>query len=310
MNIVEDIKAKGVNGQNYLIMDSPGSGKTYSIAWLAHHLSSLHDINNMPIYNSVVVITDRLVVDNQLQEAILSVPHVEGTVETMGDDCNSEDLANALNNDTKIIVSSIQKFSFILDKVSPMADKKFAIIIDECHSSTKGSYMSNVGKALSQEEARKKDEEEIDNQDIINNAIETDILKSKKHANITLLGFSATPKKKTLELFGTKYYGEGDEVSSKPFTIYSMQQAIEEGFILDVLKHYTTYKTYFKINKKINNNPEYKKKKTEKAVLKYANLRPENIKQKVENLDGPTSYLTYDNFPIKLYSSLIEDTRV
>lgn len=280
-NVINDIKNNGVSGQNYLIMDSPGSGKTYSIAWLAHHLASLHDDNDKPIYNSVVVITDRLVVDNQLQKAILSINHEEGTVETMDESCSAEDLASALNSDTKIIVSSIQKFSFILEKVSPMADKTFAIIIDECHSSTKGNYMSNVGKALSQEEVTKF-EEEKDDEDIINEAIEADIKRSKKHNNLTLIGYSATPKKKTLELFGTKYYDGTDEVKSRPFTIYSMQQAIEEGFIIDVLKNYTTYKTYWKVNKKIEDNPEYKKKKTQKAVLKYANLQPENIKQKVE----------------------------
>lgn len=282
--VINDILEKGVSGQNYLIMDSPGSGKTYSIAWLAHHLASLHDENDNPIYNSVIVITDRLVVDDQLQKAILRVPHVEGTVETMGDECSSEDLAEALNNDTKVIVSSIQKFSFILDKVSPMSEKRFAIIIDECHSSTKGSYMSNVGKALSQEEATYVEDDDRDDEDKINEAIEADIQRSKKHLNLTLIGFSATPKKKTLELFGTKYTDpeNPDQMRSRPFSVYSMQQAIEEGFILDVLKNYTTYKTYFKINKKIADNPEYKKKKTEKAVLKYANLQPENIKQKVE----------------------------
>lgn len=278
--IINDIQANGVNGQNYLIMDSPGSGKTYSISWLAHHLACLHDENDDPIYNAVIVITDRKVVDGQLQEAVLRIPHESGIVEVMDDDCTSEDLANALNNNTRIIVSTIQKFSFILDRVSPMSDKKFAIIIDECHSSTKGSYISNVGKALSQEAV---DELEYESaEDEINNAIEADILRSHKHQNITLLGYSATPSKKTTELFGTKTTDENGDVISKPFTCYSMQQAIEEGFILDVLKNYTTYKTYFKTNKKVADNPEYKKKQIQKAVLKYANLRPENIEQKVE----------------------------
>lgn len=278
--ILADITSKGVSGQNYLIMDSPGSGKTYSISWLAHHLACLHDLSNEPVYNAVIVITDRKVVDGQLQDAVLRIPHESGTVEVMDDDCTSEDLAMALNNKTRIIVSTIQKFSFILDKVSPMSDKKFAIIIDECHSSTKGSYMSNVGRALSQEAV---DVEEYENaEDEINDAIEADIQRSHKHQNITLLGFSATPSKKTIELFGTKTQDENGEVTSKPFTCYSMQQAIEEGFILDVLKNYTTYTTYFKTNKKVADNPEYKKKQIQKAVLKYANLQPENIEQKVE----------------------------
>ena len=279
--ILADIEEKGVKGQNYLIMDSPGSGKTYSIAWLAHHLASLHDDKNKPIYDSVMVITDRVVVDDQLQKAILRVNHVEGTVETMSDDCTSADLAAAINNETKIIVSTIHKFSFILNSVAPMADKKFAIVIDECHSSTKGSLMTNVGKSLSQEAVNVNSEEEIDDEDEINNAIVASIKSSKKHSHITLIGYSATPKKKTLELFGTKTKDEKGDAISRPFSTYSMQQAIEEGFILDVLKNYTTYKTYFKVNKKIADNKEYKKKKTQRAILKYANLQPENIEGKV-----------------------------
>lgn len=278
--ILSDIKSKGISGQNYLIMDSPGSGKTYSISWLTHQLACLHDEHNNPVYDSVIVITDRKVVDGQLQDAVLLVPHEPGTVEVMDDDCSSEDLAHALNSKSRIIVSTIQKFSFILDKVSPMSDKKFAIIIDECHSSTKGAYMSNVGKALSQEAVVEEEYESAE--DEINAAIEADINRSHKHDNITLIGYSATPSKKTIELFGTKCKDENGEVMSKPFTCYSMQQAIEEGFILDVLKNYTTYKTYFKTNKKVADNPAYKKKQIQKAVLKYANLRPENIEQKVE----------------------------
>ena len=163
-----------------------------------------------------------------------------------------------------------------------MIDKKFAIIIDECHSSTKGSYMSNVGKVLSQEEAMAFSEDS--DEDLINEIIERDLKRSKKQQHITLLGFSATPKKKTLELFGTKIQ-DGDNARSTPFTVYSMQQAVEEGFILDVLKHYTTYKTYFKTNKKIEDNPKFKKTKMHKAVIKYAMLQPENIEQKAEIIE-------------------------
>jgi len=281
--ILTDIQTNGVKGQNYLIMDSPGSGKTYSIAWLAHHLASLHDNNDNPIYDSVMIIADRVVVDEQLQKAVLRVNHVPGTVVIMDDDCSSDDLAKAINNETKIIVSTIQKFSYILGDVNPMADKKFAIIIDECHSSTKGSYMDKVGKSLSQTAANiTPDDEELDDEDTINNAILASLKSSKKHNHITLIGYSATPKKKTLELFGTKTTDEKGEVISRAFTTYSMQQAIEEGFILDVLKNYTTYKTYFKVNKKIDGNKVYKKKKTQRAILKYADLQPENIEGKVE----------------------------
>lgn len=283
--IVDDVKNKGVNGQNYLIMDSPGSGKTYSIAWLAHHLCSLHDASQKSIYDTIIVMTDRLVVDGQLQKAIMLVPHTIGTVEVMNKDCTSADLAKALNSGTRIIVSSVQKFSFILEKVKPLSDKSFAIIIDECHSSTKGSYLANAKKALSQEEARIEDTnaDNEDDQDKINEAIEDDITKSGKQKNITFFGFSATPKKKTLELFGTKVASiEKGGMVSVPFTTYSMQQAIEEGFILDVLTNYTTYETYFQINKLIKDNPEYEKTRTSRAIYKYAMLHPTNIAQKIE----------------------------
>ena len=282
--IVKDVKEKGVNGQNYLVMDSPGSGKTYSIAWLAHHLASLHDSNNKNIYDSVIVITDRLVVDSQLQDAMLRIPHEEGEVTVMDDDSSSTDLSTAINSGDKIIVSTIQKFSYILAKVNPNKDKHYAIIIDECHSSTKGNYIANTTKALSAEEARAEDEanDNKDGQDDINDAIEEDIARTGKQENITFFGFSATPKKKTLERFGTKTTDEEGKVISSPFTCYSMQQAIDEGFILDVLRNYTTYDTYFHINKIIKDNPEFKKAKTQRAIYRYAMLHPTNIKQKIE----------------------------
>lgn len=283
-NIINDVISRGVGGQNYLIKDSPGSGKTYSIAWLAHHLASLH-IKNQPVYDSIIVVTDRLVVDDQLQKAILRIPHTEGCVEVMDENCTSEELAHALNSNTKIIVSSIQKFSFILEKVKPLKSCKFAIIIDECHSSTKGAYITNAKKALSQTEAQIEDAsaDNQDEQDAINEAIEKDIESSGKQMNITFFGYSATPKRKTLELFGTKIPSKDDgKILSVPFSEYSMQQAIEEEFILDVLQNYTTYDTYFKINKIIHDNPEYEKTRTQRAIYRYAMLHPTNIAQKIE----------------------------
>lgn len=282
--IINDVKSKGVAGQNYLVMDSPGSGKTYSIAWLAHHLASLHDSNNKNIYDSVIIITDRLVVDSQLQDAMLRIPHESGEVTVMDDSASSSDLSDAINNGDKIIVSTIQKFSYILAKVNPNKDKHYAIIIDECHSSTKGNYIANTTKALSAEEARAEDEanDNKDGQDEITEAIESDIARTGKQENITFFGFSATPKKKTLERFGTKTTNDEGKVVSSPFTCYSMQQAIDEGFILDVLKNYTTYETYFHINKIIKDNPEFKKAKTQRAIYRYAMLHPTNIKQKIE----------------------------
>lgn len=282
--ILNDVKAKGIAGQNYLIMDSPGSGKTYSISWLSHHLSNIHNASNEAIFDSVIVITDRLVVDGQLQKAILFTPHEEGTVEVMDDNCNSDDLAKAINTGTRIIVSTIQKFSFILAKVGPMKEKHFAVVIDECHSSTKGHYLENTSKALSMESIDQQDEssEDVDGEDFINDVLESDREKSGKQNNIVFFGFSATPKKKTREKFGTPVTTEDGKIKKVPFTCYSMQQAIEEGFILDVLKNYTTYETYFKTNKKVADNPEFKQNKTQKAIYRYAMLHPTNIKQKIE----------------------------
>lgn len=282
--IITDVKEKGVSGQNYLVMDSPGSGKTYSIAWLAHHLASLHDKDNKNIYDSVIIITDRLVVDSQLQNAMLRIPHEDGEVTVMDDNASSNDLSIAINNGDKIIVSTIQKFSYILAKVNPNKDKHYAIIIDECHSSTKGNYIANATMALSAEEVKTEDKENYidDGQDEINAVIEEDIAKMGKQENITFFGFSATPKKKTLERFGTKITDEEGKAVSVPFTCYSMQQAIDEGFILDVLTNYTTYQTYFQVNKIIKDNPEFKKAKTQRAIYRYAMLHPTNIKQKIE----------------------------
>lgn len=282
--IIEDVKAKGQSGQNYLVMDSPGSGKTYSIAWLTHHLAELCDNNEKKLFDTVFIITDRLVVDNQLQEAVVRIPHTKGEISVMDDECTSEELYKAINRGDKIIVSSIQKFSYILAKVSPNADKHYAVVIDECHSSTKGSYIDKTTKALSAEEARKEDEalDDYDGEDEINEIIENDIKASSKKNNITFFGFSATPKKKTLEKFGTKTTDEEGNVVSSPFTCYSMQQAIDEGFILDVLTNYTTYETYFNVNKKIRDNPEFNKVKAQRAIYRYAMLHPTNIKQKIE----------------------------
>ena len=220
--IISDVKEKGVSGQNYLVMDSPGSGKTYSIAWLAHHLASLHDKDNNNIYDSVIIITDRLVVDSQLQDAMLRIPHEDGEVTVMDDNASSTDLSTAINNGDKIIVSTIQKFSYILAKVNPNKDKHYAIIIDECHSSTKGNYIANTTRALSAEEARAEDKanDNNDGQDEVNAVIEDDIAKTGKQENITFFGFSATPKKKTLERFGTKITNEEGKFVSVPFKFY------------------------------------------------------------------------------------------
>lgn len=240
--------------KNYLIEHSAGSGKTNTIAWLAHRLASLHDSEDNAIFDTICIITDRIVVDRQLQEAVLSMEHKPGLIKVMDDKCAAVDLADALNSNTKIIVTTIHKFLYIHDLVGEMKSKKFAVIIDEAHSSTAGSEMEAVTYALS--ESRKlSDATPIsveDDDESMADIIEDEIERTGKQPNVSIIAFTATPKPTTLQLFGC-LNEEGKKVA---FDLYSMKQAIEEGFILDVLKNYVTYKTYFELNKAIEDDPE------------------------------------------------------
>lgn len=259
---------------NYLIQHSAGSGKTYTIAWLAHRLASIHDHDDKVVYDSVLVVTDRVVVDRQLQNAIRALDHKEGFIKVMDDSCTSADLADAINGRTKIIGTTIQKFRFILDEVKNLKDRKFAIIIDEAHSSTAGKNMLAANIALGEF-----DEKVVDTDNTTPNQydeIEKELEKTGKPKNVSVFAFTATPKNKTLELFG-KLNVSGQK---EAFHRYTMKQAIEEGFILDVLGHYMEYDTYFKINKSIANDPEFKNKKAKQQIARIINLSPDNIEGK------------------------------
>ncbi len=182
--------------QNYLIQHSAGSGKTNSIAWLAHRLTSLHDADNKIIFDNVIIVTDRVVVDRQLQKAVMGLEHKAGLIRVMDDKCTSADLANALKGNTKIVATTIQKFPFIVDSVNGLQEKRFAVIIDEAHSSTAGKDMAAVTKSLGSGE-----QEELDAQD----AIIDEIRRNGKQANVSMFAFTATPKSTTLQLFGLLY---------------------------------------------------------------------------------------------------------
>jgi type I restriction enzyme R subunit len=247
--------------RNYLIQHSTGSGKTNTIAWLAHRLASLHDKNENAIFKTIVIISDRIIIDDQLQEAVLAIEHKEGLVKVIED--KSKDLADALNGNTKIIVSTIHKFGNILDIVENLAQKTFAIIIDEAHSSTAGLMISNVNEALSKNS-------EADEEELIEDRISKEINARKKQPNVSMIAFTATPKDTTLQLFGAH------------FDNYSMKQAIEEEFILDVLKNYTTYRTYCEINKAISDDPELKTRIAKRKIMNYINLHDKNIGQNIE----------------------------
>lgn len=278
--ILEDMRVNHTD-RNYLIQHSAGSGKTNTIAWLAHSLVSLHDDENQNIVDTVLVVTDRIVVDRQLQDAIRSIEHQPGVIKVMDDKATSNDLADALAGNTKIVATTIHKFAQI-NKSNWMsagvtAEKKFAILIDEAHSSTTGSYMSAVSQVLTEtdiENGTMDEPQEVS----VGDAIEQEIARTGKQDNISIIAFTATPKATTLQLFGSTR----PDGSKGPFDLYSMKQAIEEGFILDVLNNYTTYKTYYKLNKAVEEDPELKTTVAKRKIAKFVELSDENIHQKVE----------------------------
>ena len=257
---------------NYLIQHSAGSGKTNTIAWLSHRFSSLHDMDDKQIFDNVVVVTDRVVVDRQLQAAISGIEHKSGLFKPMKDDCTSDDLRKALEGNTKIIATTIQKFPYIVDTVASLKGKTFAVIIDEAHSSTAGKNMAAITKALGK--GKQNDDEEVDVED----SIVDEIKRNGKQENVSFFAFTATPKPTTLQLFGRiNKDGHGEA-----FHTYSMKQAIEEGFILDVLQNYITYKTFYQVNKAIQDDPTLETKKAKRQIARTAELHDTNIAQRVE----------------------------
>jgi len=266
--VLADVR-ENLSFQNYLIQHSAGSGKTNSIAWLAHRLISLHDADNKIIFDNIVIVTDRVVVDRQLQRAIIGMEHKAGLIRVMDDKCNSNDLAIALNGNTKIIATTIQKFPFIVDAVKGLKTKRFAVIIDEAHSSTAGKDMAAVTKALGSGE-----QVEVDMEDMITD----EIRRNGKQANISIFAFTATPKPTTILLFG-KLNTKGQR---EAFHVYSMKQAIEEGFILDVLQNYTEYETFYRLNKEVEDDPRCKTNEAKRQIARFIELHDTNIAQRIE----------------------------
>ncbi len=269
-------------GHNYLIQHSAGSGKSNSIAWTAYRLASLHDKDNNPIFSSVVVVTDRTVLDAQLQETISGFDHTLGAVETIGEDKNSGHLRDALNAGVRIIVTTLQKFPVIYQEVDEAKGRNYAVIVDEAHSSQTGTSAMKLKAALADTEdalreyaeIEGKAEEDIDPTD----KLVQEMITHGRHKNLSFFAFTATPKGTTLEMFGTEY----PDGSFHPFHIYSMRQAIEEGFILDVLQNYMTYDTCFRIAKTIEDNPDVPSSRAAKVIRKFEELHPYNISQKAQ----------------------------
>jgi type I restriction enzyme R subunit len=288
--LVADARAHG-SGRNYLIQHSAGSGKSNSIAWLAHRLASLHDANDEEIFHSVVVVTDRRVLDQQLQNTIYQFEHKTGVVEKIDED--TQQLARALSNGTPIVITTIQKFPFIAQALSTLesrgtgvridtAGKRFAVIVDEAHSSQSGETATALKGMLNKDgieaaiAAQMSDEEDDDLSEDARAAILRDALKRARQPNLSFFAFTATPKFKTRTLFD-----EPGPSGASPFHEYTMRQAIEEGFIMDVLQNYTTYKRFFGLIKQIENDPEVPRKQAAKALARYMELHPVNIEQVV-----------------------------
>ena len=264
-----------VPSSNYLIEHSAGSGKTKTIAWLAHGLLNKFDSFDNRVYDMVIIVSDRKVIDKQLQEQVKSIEKVKGIVEKI--DKNAKQLGEALKTGRNIVVTTLHKFPYILKEVSDMPKRKYAVIIDEAHSSQTGGMARKMKQVLN---TNSLDEAEL--MDDVQDDIEEELLKEvesfRNLNNISFFAFTATPKAKTLEMFGTRNeYGE-----YWPFHLYSMKQAIEEEFILDVLKYYLSYPTYFNLVKTIEDDPEFEEKKAKRVLRKFVELHPHTIRMKTE----------------------------
>ena len=272
-----DAKETGA-GKNYLVQHSAGSGKSNSIAWLAYRLSSLHNNEDARVFDSVIVVTDRRVLDQQLQDTIYQFEHKTGVVQKI--DKDSTQLAYAINSGSHIIITTLQKFPFVLDKVGEIPDRKYAVIIDEAHSSQGGEAHKKMKEVLSSngDEIENGENDDFTAEDFIREQIKKSAEARGQQNNISFFAFTATPKYKTLAIFGEK---DADD-KPQPFHLYSMRQAIEEGFILDVLENYTNYELFFKLSKAIEEDPALNKKKAARAIGHFVNFHPHNLAQKTE----------------------------
>lgn len=307
--VLKDVKETGA-GKSYLIEHSAGSGKSNSIAWIAYRLASLHDSTNNSVFDTVIVVTNRVVLDSQLQDTINSFDHTPGLVEAIDDKKRSRGLTDAINDKKRIIICTIQKFLFAYKDFDNLKGRKFAIIIDEAHQGQSGESAKTLRRALIDEEQAIKDyaiEEGVDESEVdFEDELVSTIMAQGKHKNQSFFAFTATPKNKTLELFGTPNPLKG---KTEPFHIYSMRQAIEEGFILDVLASYTTIKELFKLVKISEDNPELVEGPALRALIKYYKQHGFTIAQKTEMI--MTNFLENGRFQIngKGKAMVIADSR-
>ncbi|MGH9380699.1 MAG: RNA-binding domain-containing protein [Thermoanaerobaculia bacterium] len=275
--LVADARSRGA-GQRYLIQHSAGSGKSFTIAWLAHQLATLHDARDRRVFDSIVVVTDRRVLDRQLQTTMRQFEQTLGVVENI--DTTSRQLKDALESGKTIIVTTLQKFPVIAKEIGELPGRRFALIVDEAHSSQSGESTKSLKAVLSSgslEEAEAEETGAATPEEELESTILAEMEKRGRLPNLSTFAFTATPKPKTLELFGTRR-ADG---KFAPFHLYSMRQAIEEGFILDVLANYATYKAYWRLLKKVEDDPRYDKKKAEYLLKSFVELHPHAIGEKV-----------------------------
>jgi type I restriction enzyme R subunit len=272
-------------GSDYLIEHSAGSGKSNTIAWTAHRLSTLHGADDEQVFDKIVVITDRVVLDKQLQEVIYQFEQTRGVVVRIDKDSNQ--LADALASErARVIVTTLQKFPFVIEKIRKLPKRRYAVIVDEAHSSQTGETAKDLRLALGAGDEHELTVAETQDAGFIAEAIDPveEALARAVGArgpqrNLSFFAFTATPKARTLGLFGTLNPATG---KYEPFHLYSMRQAIEEGFILDVLANYTTYKTYWRIEKTVAEDPTYEAPKARRAIARFVSLHPTNLAQKAE----------------------------
>jgi type I restriction enzyme R subunit len=257
-------------GKNYLIQHSAGSGKSMTIAWLAYRLAELHTEENKKVYDTVLVLTDRRILDKQLRETVGSFASTPGVLVTVGDQDTSSKLRESLEGGAKIITTTIQKFPYIIDTIGSMPGKHFALIVDEAHSSQSGETVRAVHEVIGR------------NDEDPEGWLLKQVISRRQPNNLSYFAFTATPRHETMERFGEKEH----DGSFKPFSLYSMRQAIEEGFIVDVLTNYTTYKTYFKLIKKAAQDPMVPRSRALSAILHYVHLHEVALQQKIDVILG------------------------
>ncbi|MDB2239878.1 type I restriction endonuclease subunit R [Halorubrum ezzemoulense] len=269
--LVDSAKREG-SGEDYLVQHSTGSGKSKSIAWLVHRLVSLHNDDDEAIFDGVVVVTDRTILDEQLRNTIYELDHKTGVVHgiTGENGPKSEELAEALEAGKPVIITTLQTFPYVIEHTQSLPERDYAVVVDEAHSSQTGEMSAEMKGILSGV-----DEDEIEDAE---DAIVASAEARSKQPNLSFFAFTATPKAKTLQMFGEP---DGDG-GYEPFHLYSMRQAIDEGFILDVLRNYTTYETFYNVAKVVEEDPQVPEKKAVKAISRFLKLHPHNVSQKVE----------------------------